>query len=150
MPQSDKQLEIVSDILDKMIDLQSQNVQHLSTLSSSIHEITAHVKETNYRFTNGFRSEIKDHVSQEANNIVHEMQETRKIIEENNKNFRELINTIKSPKVWIQLLIGFIIAVAGATGSIGTCIYTLDKIGGSNTQIRQQQTSPPDTDNDNY
>lgn len=120
-------LEVISDILDKMIELQSANVRNLAEIKSTMAEIESHVKQTNYRFTNGFRSEIKDHVTEEVSQIHSKINDATKFLEGINRSLESLKDFVNSPGTWVKIIIGLIVSVAAATGAVGGCYLTIKK-----------------------
>ena len=56
---------VIYDLLDKLIDSQISNTIMLTTLLNAVKLNQEELKEINDHFSNGFRSELKDHITEE-------------------------------------------------------------------------------------
>jgi len=111
-------LHLISDILDKLIDSQQANAETNMALRKSVEEMARAVEKLNGHFSNGFRSELKQHmedtiakysVSHDAMYGGKEYVETLKDIRTNVKDIK---NTQHNWWFWIKH-VGLIIAGFG-------------------------------------
>ena len=123
MPQDDF-TELYSEILEKMIDSQIKNTEALTSFEASSEEakeIVAEnkksVQEIKAYFTNGFRAEIKKHVTKEID-------ELRGNINEMSEKVNKVHSMLTKPAFWIKLLASIIIAF----GAISAAIVTILKL----------------------
>lgn len=112
--------ELLSEILDKMIDAQVQNAQVTTDLKNAVEENNRNLKElhdtlvkVNSHFSNGFRQELKTAISDAAEQIETQGHaESKKILD----TLTDFTSALKNPKSWIGafLLIASIFAtIAG-------------------------------------
>ncbi len=128
---NDSSLELLSEVLDKLIETQIQTAQATADLRNAVQDNNEHLKElhilissVNAHFSNGFRLEIKEHIEEIAKTASESLgreisvkaeegkQETNAILE----SLKEFISAIKSPKAWISaflVIAGIVSAIAG-------------------------------------
>ncbi|MHA2281521.1 MAG: hypothetical protein ACXAC5_11760 [Promethearchaeota archaeon] len=132
---NDNSLELLSEVLDKLIETQIQTAQATSDLKNAVQDNNDHLKEmhrlltdVNDHFSNGFRQEIREHINdvakamekQLANKAAEGKEETQTIL----RSLQEFINAIKSPKSWISAFL-FIGSIVGMIAGIVTVILKL-------------------------
>ncbi len=113
---------LVSEVLEKMIDSQIANTQALTTLKDSIDQLNSSTSEIKSHFTNGFRADIKKHVTEE-------FETTHEISANTLAKLNELINEVKhfrSVGFWFKTIGGFIAALAAVAVALAAI---LSKIG---------------------
>ncbi len=106
--------ELLSEVLEKMIDSQMANTQALTTLKNYQRETCETMKKIEEHFTDGFRSEIKNHISEQAMNNRKAIQKMTEAIEGLNRN----VNSFKSFGFWFKLVTAFVIAQAAIVGGV--------------------------------
>lgn len=134
--QNDSNAAIMTELLEKMIDSQTENTKALTTLTEQIETgfenrtcagpVSAMLAEINAHFTNGFRSEIKEHIDQalESHRIKVVSTNTQKI-DELAKSVHNLTDDIEKhysaitrPGFWIKTFVAFIIAMAAIISGV--------------------------------
>lgn len=138
MPSSD-QITFLSEVLDKLIETQVQTTKAAAELKNSVdnnnillRDLHRLLDEINDHFSNGFRQDIKDHISGRITEIEKQLTAKTQVDKEGvNKilaTINEFTTTIKNPKSWIAAFL-FVLALIGA---IGTFIaYVLKATGGT-------------------
>ncbi len=123
MPQGDF-TELYSEILEKMIDSQIKHTEALTSLESCSDEVInlvaenkESVQEIKAYFTNGFRAEIKRHVTKETD-------ELKVKIDEMAIKVNKVHSMLTKPTFWIKLLTSIIIAI----GAISAAIVAIMKL----------------------
>ena len=76
---------VIYDLLDKLIDSQITNTIMLTTLLNSSKTNQEDLKEINSHFTNGFRSDLKEHITEEQEQIQKALDHILSIIENQSK-----------------------------------------------------------------
>ena len=105
-------LNLFTDVLEKMIDAQSKSTTDMELIKKAIQDIEENQSKIHAMFSNGFRSEIKEHVTKASIEVKQNQNNIAKEIELIRKN-------LTSPMFWVKLigtvLVGFtaITAVAG-------------------------------------
>lgn len=121
-------LDLISEILGKMIDMQQASTEAMTGLKSSVEESGRTVHEINTHFKNGFRSELKGHMTQEVEKIKTHYEEARKQLEthsdetkaqleELNRRVFEFNEILSKPSYWMKLILATIAATATAIGA---------------------------------
>ena len=104
-------------VLEKMIEAQVENTVSIAALKDNSAEIEDAVKQINTYFSNGFRSEIKKHMTKETEIINSKVEALTEEIKGMKKSVRESIQEIKQPSFWIKVfaaLFGGIVTIVGA------------------------------------
>lgn len=107
-------LDLISEILDKMIDMQQASTAALIGLKSSIEESGRTLTEINKSFKNGFRTELKDHISKEIRNIEAAELITKKDIEQMKISVEQFRELLARPAYWVKLILATVTASATA------------------------------------
>ncbi|KKM91802.1 hypothetical protein LCGC14_1224930 [marine sediment metagenome] len=99
MPPQDETnaLHLISDILDKLIDSQTASTEANTGLKESIDDMNDTLKAMHSHFTNGFRAELKSHVTTE-------LEEIKENLSINTSKTKELCNTLMKPSFWVKLV----------------------------------------------
>ena len=115
--------ELYVDILDKMIDNQTANVQSVTSIKNSVHDIQDQIKGNKQdleslksNFTNGFREEIKKHISEEIEAIQNELSKTCSKVD-------QLHEMLQKPAFWFKL----VTSLLGVLAAFGTTWLALTK-----------------------
>ena len=129
--------ELLSDIVDKLIDAQVQNAHVTSDLKNAVEDNNQHLKElrelltkVNTYFSNGFRQELKDTITEATQHIKQEIDakseqgraEAGKIL----TAVTDFTNALKSPKAWI----GAFLLIASIFGTVAGIVTVVLKIAG--------------------
>lgn len=104
---SDKML---TDLIENMVECQTKNAEAITSLKDAISENTQVVRELNKHFSNGFKSEIKEHVVSEI-----------KVVREDMQNISRKLSIIVGRPFWAKLVASIIVVVGGiltATGAV--------------------------------
>ena len=140
MSEDYKALGLVSDILNKFTDKQRESIEELKKLNSSMQEAMSNLDKIESHFTNGFRSEIKDHIDEQSEKIVDKINIIGKKVIEINRDLDTLKKSMQKPWYWIKLFASLIIAIATLAATIILAFknpdYVLPKPGqGNNVEI---------------
>lgn len=141
---------VLAEIIEKMMDAQIHNATDLNQIKNVNADICDAVTEIQNQFRNGFRSELKNHITTEINQHQEDMMDIHVSCKEDMvKSARETqakigdlcdkvgillekINDLgaflKKPSLWIKLVVALIISL----GSIAAGLLTLDKVIESN------------------
>lgn len=111
---ADRQTTLLTEILEKMIDCQMSSTQALTSLKSTIDETAAYSKEISAHFKNGFRSEIKGHVTSEIDKTLNKQKEILAELE----SIRKTIESFKSITFWAKVGLGFLTAIGAITAVV--------------------------------
>ena len=129
--------ELLSEIMDKLIDAQVQNAHVTSDLKNAVEDNNQHLKElrdllikVNTHFSNGFRQELKDTIAEAVQHIEHEIEvkskqggiEASKIL----TAITDFIAALKSPRAWI----GAFLLTASIFGTIAAIVTVILKLTG--------------------
>ena len=118
-------LDLISEILDKMIDMQQASTEAMTVLKSSIEDSNRTVHEINTHFKNGFRSEIKNHVTQEIQKVEIALRDATKELEDIEQKVEDFNEIISKPSYWVKLILITIGATATAIGAAVAAIMKL-------------------------
>lgn len=137
--------QVILNFLDRMIDESAKSTEALSSLRSVVTEYRSEQKESSsdlrekiedvqHQFSNGFKSEIKNHVTFEGKNTQDVLGELSKRLEteeekkrrlEHYDRFAKFLDRISSPKFWATLFVSFVVAVATLLTAINTAWSTI-------------------------
>lgn len=120
-------LDLISEILDKMIDMQQASTEATTGLKTSVEESCRSLQEINSHFKNGFRSELKNHITREIENVKCSSLEARREIEELKASVEEFKDLLAKPSYWVKLILTTVGATAAA---IGTTVAVIMRIMG--------------------
>jgi len=127
--------ELLSEILDKLIETQVQNAQVTADLKNSVEDNNQHLRElrdllitVNSHFSNGFRQELKDCIMEATQEVINDLDakssegrlEAHKIL----NALTDFINALKSPKSWIGAFL-LIASIFGTMAGIVTVVLKL-------------------------
>ena len=121
MPSKDP-LEVMSSIVDKMVENQTTTTAVIASFKEQIEELRknqedfrSQLRKIEQHFTNGFRSELKKHISED-------LRECQKICKHNIDCgvdiLKKKIEMYKSFGFWIRVCTGFIVAVGGISVAV--------------------------------
>lgn len=130
-------LELLTEILDKLIDTQVQSAQVTADLKNAVEDNNQHLKELhkmlikiNTYFSNGFRQELKEAIVEAVkrieSNIELKSQQAGLGHTEILAVITDFTNTLKSPKSWI----GAFLLVVGVFGAIAGIVAIVSNIMG--------------------
>ncbi len=148
---SDSMNQVILNFLDRMIDENVKHADALSQLRSAIAEQRVEVDE--------LTKEIRDNRGSVTNklNDLHERQndllrdilsrlETKDDAKERKEFYKKVdkfIETVKSPKTWIALIVSAIIGLTGLVGGVATIVYRLPNlVKDPDTTVVQPQSQP--------
>tara|TARA_B100000614_G_scaffold262909_1_gene300987 strand:- start:478753 stop:479217 length:465 start_codon:yes stop_codon:yes gene_type:complete len=143
--------QVILNFLDRMIDENVKHADALSQLRSAIAEQRVEVDE--------LTKEIRDNRGSVTNklNDLHERQndllrdilsrlETKDDAKERKEFYKKVdkfIETVKSPKTWIALIVSAIIGLTGLVGGVATIVYRLPNlVKDPDTTVVQPQSQP--------
>ncbi len=145
-------LHLISDILDKLIDTQQSTSEANIGLKSSVDDAVEVLENIRGHFTNGFRSELKGHIEQSANNSTvaikdhvdvnsakittmisdHRRDEWEPMLKKSTEQLRDissnlekLINTLSKPWFWIKMIGTTIAALAVIIAAVAKLISSI-------------------------
>lgn len=130
-------LEILSEVLDKLIDTQVQNAQVTAELKNAVEDNNRHLREVhamlgkvNAHFSNGFRQEFKDAIAESTNHIELNLESKSELAKEDSgrilKAVTDFTDALKSPKSWV----GAFLLVASIFGTIAGIVTVVLKLMG--------------------
>jgi hypothetical protein len=130
-------LELLSDILDKLIETQVQSAQVTADLKNAVEDNNQHLKDVhkllmtvNGHFSNGFRQELKEFITDASNNIERNLDEKSEQGQADAAKIlvavTDFINALKSPKSWI----GAFLLIASIFGTIAGIVTVVLKLMG--------------------
>lgn len=99
------------------LELIERLVKTLTDLNNTTRESNNTIKTVAAHFTNGFRAEIKEHMTTELEELKSQNISLEKGIKENQDKSEKIVKEIKSFKsvgFWLKLFAGFVISI-GAT-----------------------------------
>ena len=99
--------ELISEVLEKTIDSQVANTQALTSLRDYQRQSAEIIRYVEKEFKNGFRMEIKTH-------ITNELEDIKKILQEHSEKINALQNTVdsfKNIKFWFKATVTLLMAV---------------------------------------
>lgn len=129
--------ELLSEIMDKLIDAQVQSAHATSDLKNAVDDNSQHLKElkelltkVNSHFSNGFRQELKGTITEAVQQIEQEIDakyaqgkiESEKIF----TAVTEFTSALKSPKAWI----GAFLLIASIFGTVAAIVTVVLKFSG--------------------
>ncbi len=129
--------ELLSEILDKLIETHVQNAQVTADLKNAVEDNNEHLKElrelltkVNSHFSNGFRQELKESITGAVHEIEKDMtvRSEQATIEAGNilKAITDFTTALKSPKAWI----GAFLLLASIFGVVAGIIKVASKLMG--------------------
>lgn len=115
--------EMMADLVEKMIAIQTNNVEIMTKTSGHIKEntrillqISDLLKHVDGHFQNGFRADLKKFITEAFLKAKREFDEEKKLDRELKEamcnNLRELNETLKSPLFWVKIIGSTIAAVS--------------------------------------
>jgi hypothetical protein len=121
MPPADNSnhaLQLISEILDKMIETQTSSTEATTSLKGAVDtnsKATIHntglLEEILAHFSNGFRSEIKNHINERSQ----ELQDQINTLTEQSQKLNDMLSR---PWYWVKLILTTVAATATAVGAI--------------------------------
>lgn len=128
-------LEILSEVLDKLIETQVQNAHVISELKSAVEDTNQELREVhgllnqiNSHFSNGFRLELRSAIAEAAAEIEKRIDEkAEEAHTEAAKLYAaltEFIAAIKSPRSWISAFV-FVGSIFGLIAGIVTVVLKI-------------------------
>lgn len=123
MPSDDNALKIISDVLEKMIDSQIENTEAMTSVKGELDEVESNTDTILSYFRNGFRSEIKEHISNEINVLKKSQEDIAKEVEKLTRQAR----SINSFSFWAKMVGSFIGSIAIIAGAIMGIINLIEK-----------------------
>lgn len=123
MPSDDNALKIISDVLEKMIDSQIENTEAMTSVKGELDEVESNTDTILSYFRNGFRSEIKEHISNEINVLKKSQEDIVKEVEKLTRQAR----SINSFSFWAKMVGSFIGSIAIIAGAIMGIINLIEK-----------------------
>ncbi len=120
MAENDKNsaLDLISEILDKLIDTQQASTEATTSLKNSMEDAAHSIREVASNFKNGFRSELKKHIDDAHAKDIEAIDELKDEIKELAVNTQELTKIMQRPWTWIKLILTTVGATAGAIGAV--------------------------------
>lgn len=140
--------QVMLNFLDRMIDENVRSAEALASLRSIIAEHRAEQKESlgdlqekiekiQHQFSNGFKAEIKDHVSSEmehTQDFINELKKLMETEEEKKKRlayyekFDKFIDKISSPRFWAALFVSLVVGISTIMGALATAWKAIDPL----------------------
>jgi hypothetical protein len=125
-------IHLISDILDRLIDTQSANAHATAQMRDSVTAAAQALEGLKQHFHNGFRSEIKEHISaqlreqdERVEKLLQALVDNAAAAQETSKKsleiMTELSETMKKPWYWIKI-------IAGILGSLAIIVAGLIKV----------------------
>lgn len=129
--------ELLSEILDKLIETQVQNAHVTADLKNAVEDNNRNLKElhelltkVNAHFSNGFRQELKESITEAVKHIDRNVEiKSEQSKTEANKTLKaitDFTNALKSPKAWI----GAFLLIASIFGTVAGIVTVVLKFSG--------------------
>ncbi len=118
-------LDLISEILDKVIDTQQASTEAMTGLKSAVEQNGERLHELNSHFKNGFRSELKEHVSSQTVKCEDAMSNLKDEISELQITMKAFHELMSKPSYWIKLILTTVVATTTAIGGIVALIIKL-------------------------
>lgn len=129
--------ELLSEIMNKLIDAQVQTAHATSDLNNAVDDNSQHLKDlkellikVNDHFSNGFRQELKNTITKALQHVEQEIDEKAKQSQAESNKVLEAVtdftNALKSPKSWI----GAFLLLASIFGTVAGIIAVVSKFMG--------------------
>lgn len=100
-------VEVLADLLEKLVDVQVVQSEKLSVLKELTRSSAVDIDGIRAQFSNGFKSEIKKHVSEETQTMLDKMVSLEsKVSEVDNK-----LEGFQKPGFWAKIIVSFLVAV---------------------------------------
>lgn len=148
-------IDFISDILEKMIDNQTFLSEKLATLEKNAEDASSQLSWISKQFTNGFRSELKNHITQEIKGLKTEdlsgvwtqLTEIDKALYNQNQELKkglnipisEVIREVRSYRrvgFWVKIISAMLVAAAGISFAAAKIANTMGSSGISTTNIQ--------------
>lgn len=107
MSQIGKPFEIISDVLVKLIDMQKSTTEALTSMQETSKESSRSLKDINSHFTNGFKSDIKKHISDETSKSIEAINNLSEDLNKFDNEFKNLAIAINNLNNTITNTSGF-------------------------------------------
>lgn len=135
-PIREDSFSFLAEVIEKMIDAQINNAESIVSIKDNMTHINNSLENIKGHFTNGFRSEIKEHMTEEIKKCIQKIDSESKLAVEKAelavekaetaathainayKTVDEIKINLNKPSFWLKLLIGFIIAIGSISGGL--------------------------------
>jgi len=121
-PEDTNAMHLISDILHKLIEVQEKTVETNTELRQSVNEGNGTLKAIYSHFSNGFRSEIKKHVTNEISryktDIADEEKSLYRGVKDLNTKLDRVLEVIQKPWFWVKLIGTTVTGLGIIVGSI--------------------------------
>ena len=105
-------IEFLTELLEKLVDAQLAQSDNMSALKGHVSTCCEDIKWVKSQFTNGFRSEIKTHITQTAkdqNDVCEEIAQKIDTIIEETKSVNEKVQIYTKPSFWAKVIIAILL-----------------------------------------
>ena len=114
----DNTLDIISEFLDKTIEMQQASTEAMTSLKVVTQDSARNLQEINNQFRNGFRLELKNHLTNELSKHDKPVVELKDEIKELKKTVKSFHDLMAKPGYWVKLIFTTVAATATALGAI--------------------------------
>jgi hypothetical protein len=115
-------MEFLTELLEKLVDAQIAQSENTAQLRAHLEETSKRVEYIKSQFTNGFRSEMKNHIDLAASEINANLADVLKEV----KIVRQKIDVFRRPWFWVKLIGAVFIGASSlivAANTTYTAIY---------------------------
>jgi DNA replication protein DnaD len=135
MSQNGRPFEIISDVLVKLIDMQKSTTEALTSMQETSKESSRSLKDINSHFTNGFKSDIKKHISDHSEKNIEAIQHLSEDLNKFDEQFTNLALAINNLNNTIQNTSSFwynakliLSVLGGVAGMIAGIVYLVTSL----------------------
>lgn len=123
---NDGPVEFLAEMLEKLVDAQLTQTDKISSMKENISVSREDLNYIKSQFTNGFRSEIKNHITstikdQNDKEIKGLEAKMDKLIQRVDEGHRK-IDVFRRPRFWIKILASLLVAIATITYTTSTIL----------------------------
>lgn len=119
-------------LTNQLTTLYAEQNRTLLLLNAAIQEQTTTLRDIkdqceslNHKFSNGFRAELKDHITNCAKDGLEALAHDSSVQSAQLKQIANSLKTLTSPKTWIKLMITLLTAMGTCGGAIAALIAIL-------------------------
>lgn len=110
MSVGDKHLaEVLSDVIEKTVVIQSSQSDSIASIKESLRMCFVRLDNIDHQFTNGFRSDIKNHATNSLTPVKEQIEE----IEQKLDNAIREIRSFRKLGFWAKVLASFLVTISG-------------------------------------
>lgn len=155
--------QVILNFLDRMIDefrlsaeaavaLRSVIAEQRNEQKESINDIRDDLEKIIHHFSNGFKSELKEHISSSSDETLSLLEELKKLMETEEEKklrlahyerFKLFLDKVQSPKFWAALIVSALVAIGTTIGAVTTALNAVQPYLAHKTAVTQPAPQLP-------